>query len=62
MFKLVLYFDSTATSNQFMYYSTTNRGNFLKMLYSFWVQVCSADSLWLAAERAFTKNSRKSGM
>ena len=60
-FKLVLYLDTTAISNQIKYHLTTNRGNFLKILYNFYRYALLADLLWLVVERAFTKNSRKAG-
>ena len=60
-FKLVLYLDTTAISNQIKYHFTTNRGNFLKMLYGFYSYALLANLLWLVVERAFTKNSRKAG-
>ena len=53
--------DTTAISNQIKYYLTTNRGNFLEMQYGFYRYVLLGDLLWLAVERAFTKNSRKTG-
>ena len=60
-FKLVLYLDTTAISNQIKYHFTANRGNFLKMLYGFYMYTLLANLLWLVVERAFTKNSRKAG-
>ena len=35
-FKLVLYLDTTAISNQIKYYLTANRGNFLERQYDFY--------------------------
>ena len=61
-FKLVLYLDTTAISNQIKYHFTKNRGDFLKMLYGFYRYALLANLLWLVVERAFTKNSRKAGM
>ena len=58
-FKLVLYLDTTAISNQIKYYLTTNRGNFLEMHNGFYRYALLADLLWLVVERAFTKNSKK---
>ena len=58
-FKLVLYLDTTAISNQIKDNLTTNRGNFLEMLYGFYRYALLADLLWLVVERAFTKNSKK---
>ena len=58
-FKLVLYLDTTAISNQIKEHLTTNRGNFLEMLYGFYRYALLADLLWLVVERAFTENSIK---
>ena len=59
---MVLYLDTTAISNQIKDHLTTNRRNFLEMLYGFYRYALLADLLWLVVERAFTKNSRKAGM
>ena len=48
-------------NNPIKYYSTTSRGIFLEMQYGFYSYASLTDFLWLAIERAFTKNSRKSG-
>ena len=61
IFKLVLYLDTTAISNQIKYYLTTNRGNFLEIQYGFYRYALLADLLLLIVERGFTKNSRKAG-
>ena len=58
-FKAVLYLDTAAISNQIKYYLTTNRWNFLEMQCGFYRYALLADLLWLAVERAFTKNSGK---
>ena len=42
-----------------LHYLSTNRGNFLKMQYSFYWCALLADLLWVIVGRAFTKNSRK---
>ena len=58
-FKVVLYLDTAAISNQIKYYLTTNRGNFLEMQCDFYRYALLADLLWLVVEGAFTKNSGK---
>ena len=58
-FKLVLYLDTTAISNQIKYYLTANRGNFLKMQYGFYRYALLADLRWFVVERAFSENSTK---
>ena len=58
-FKVVLYLDTAAISNQIKYYLTTIRWNFLEMQCGFYRYALLADLLWLAVERAFTKNSGK---
>ena len=50
-FKLVLYLDTTAISNQIKYYLTTNRDIFLDIQYSFYKN---------DLRRSFTKNIRNS--
>ena len=50
-FKLVLYLDATAISNQIKYYLTTNRDIFLDIQYSFYEN---------DLQRSFTKNIRNS--
>ena len=56
---MVLYL-ITAISNQIRYYLTINGGNFLKIQYGFYSYALLVNLLWLVAERAFTKASRKS--
>ena len=58
IFKLVLYFDWVFTNNQIKYYLITIRGDFLPTQCGFYRKLCFPDSLWLAAEWAFIKNSR----
>ena len=58
-FKLVLYFNSVATSDQIKYYLTTNRRNFSADAVGL-LQVCFADSVWLflCCWKRITKKSR----
>ena len=60
-FKLVLYLDTIANSNQIKCFLTTNSVNFLEIQYDFYRYALLADLLWLAVERVFTQSSRKAG-
>ena len=53
---LVLYLDTSAKSNQIKYF-TANR----EMQYGLFWHVLLADLIWLVAESAFTRKSRKTG-